>query len=203
MQVKIDEKIMLDTSIENAWEFLSDPRKVVTCVPGAQLIDQVDENTYTGTIGLKIGPIKSNYNGEAKIELLDHDNYTLVIAGQGLDSKGQGSASMKMSGKLVEIDTRTTEVDSSMQITITGKVAQLGSRMIRAVSKRMFEDFKKNLQNKIQSPDTEVNDAPSADHISVIPLGIGIFWGGITYPFRVVYRWIAKPPPNEEKKVAK
>ena len=56
MALNIDKTFEVPEPLEKVWAFLSDPRKVATCVPGAQITDQVDEKTYKVTIKVKVGP---------------------------------------------------------------------------------------------------------------------------------------------------
>ena len=56
MAIRIEKTFQVQQPIALVWSFLSDPRKVVTCVPGAQITEQVDENNYKGTITVKVGP---------------------------------------------------------------------------------------------------------------------------------------------------
>ena len=51
MALKIEKTFEVPEPLEKVWAFLSDPRKVATCVPGAQITDQVDEKTYRLRLG--------------------------------------------------------------------------------------------------------------------------------------------------------
>ena len=52
--------------IDQVWALLSDPRKIVSCVPGAQLTETVDERTFKGAISVKVGPSLTDYKGEVQ-----------------------------------------------------------------------------------------------------------------------------------------
>ncbi len=60
MQVKITKTLEVKEPVTRVWGFLSDPRKVATCVPGAQITEAVDERRYIGTINVKVGPVVTN-----------------------------------------------------------------------------------------------------------------------------------------------
>ncbi|MGC1438496.1 MAG: SRPBCC domain-containing protein, partial [Terriglobales bacterium] len=62
MALKIEKTFQVPEPVEKVWAFLSDPRKVATCVPGAQITEQVDEKTYKGAIKVKVGPSVTDYN---------------------------------------------------------------------------------------------------------------------------------------------
>jgi carbon monoxide dehydrogenase subunit G len=150
MALKIEKTFEVPEPLEKVWAFLSDPRKVATCVPGAQITDQVDEKTYKGTIKVKVGPSVTDYNGEVQIVRSDTENHEIEILGKGQDVRGRGSASMKMTGKLRALDSGGTEVVSESEITVVGILAQMGSRVITEVSNIMFGEFTKNFQARLK-----------------------------------------------------
>ncbi|HUK22996.1 MAG TPA: SRPBCC family protein [Terriglobales bacterium] len=155
MAQRIEKTFEVKEPVEKVWSFLSDPRKVATCVPGAQITEQVDEKTYKGTIKVKVGPSVTDYKGEVQIERLDPQNHEIEILGKGSDVRGRGSASMKMTGKLRALPDGGTEVTSVSEITVVGILAQMGSRVITEVSNIMFGEFTRNFQAALEG--TEVS----------------------------------------------
>jgi len=168
MALKIEKTFEVQEPVEKVWAFLSDPRKVATCVPGAQITEQVDEKTYKGAIKVKVGPSVTDYKGEVQIVRLDTQNREIEILGKGQDVRGRGSASMKMTGKLRALDTGGTEVTSVSEVNVIGILAQMGSRVITEVSNIMFGEFMKNFQARLQQP----SDAPEtqADGTETVPI---------------------------------
>jgi carbon monoxide dehydrogenase subunit G len=151
------------------WAFLSDPRKVATCVPGAQVTDQVNENTYKGLIKVKVGPSVTDYTGEVQILRLDAEQHEIEIVGKGQDVRGRGSASMKMTGKLRELpDGGGTEVSSVSEINVVGILAQMGARVITEVSNIMFGEFMKNFQARLQEASAAPESSVTADEVKPI-----------------------------------
>jgi len=161
MALRIEKTFEVQEPVEQVWGFLSDPRKVATCVPGAQLTEQVDANTYKGTVSVKVGPSVTNYNGEVQILRLDAQNHEIEILGKGLDVRGRGSASMKMTGKLNALPAGGTEVTSISEVNVVGILAQMGARVITEVSNIMFAEFTRNFQAQLKAP-ADSADAPGA-----------------------------------------
>ena len=164
MALKIEKTFEVQEPIEKVWDVLSDPRNVATCVPGAQITEQVDEKTYKGAIKVKVGPSVTDYTGEVQILRLDAQNHEIEILGKGQDVRGRGSASMKMTGKLRALPNSSTEVVSVSEIGVVGILAQMGSRVITEVSNIMFGEFVKNFQARLQqSPDGPVEQTSTAE----------------------------------------
>jgi carbon monoxide dehydrogenase subunit G len=149
MAVKVEKTFQVQEPVEKVWAFLSDPRKVVTCVPGAQITEQVDDRNYKGAISVKVGPSVTDYKGAVEITRLDPDAHEIEILGKGQDVRGKGSASMKMTGKLRALDDGT-EVVSVSELNVVGILAQMGGRVINEVSNIMFEQFTNCFRQQLQ-----------------------------------------------------
>lgn len=185
MAIKIEKTFQVQESVDKVWAFLSDPHKVVTCVPGAQITEQVDERNYKGSISVKVGPSVTDYRGEIQIVRLDQENHEIEILGKGQDVRGKGSASMKMTGKLRALDNGETEVTSISELNVVGILAQMGSRVITEVSNIMFQKFTNNFQQQLQSRESSPGDdtakTPAApEPISAVSVAMSALKAAIT-----------------------
>jgi uncharacterized protein len=140
--IKIEKTFRVEEPVEKVWAFLSDPKKVGVCVPGAQITEQVDERTNKGAIKVKVQIVRK-----------DDAAHEIEILGKGQDVRGKGSASMKMTGKLRAV-AGGTEVINISELNVVGILAQMGGRVITEVSNIMFEQFVSNFKKQLQSPDT-------------------------------------------------
>jgi carbon monoxide dehydrogenase subunit G len=164
MALKIEKTFQVPEALEKVWAFLSDPHKVATCVPGAQITEQVDEKSYKGAIRVKVGPSVTDYKGEVEIVRLDPQNHEIEILGKGQDVRGRGSASMLMTGRLNALADGGTEVVSVSEVNVVGILAQMGSRVITEVSNIMFEEFTRNFQARLKEPTgTPEGQEPAAE----------------------------------------
>ena len=168
MALKIEKTFQVPEPAEKVWAILSDPRKVATCVPGAQITGQVDEKTYQGAISVKVGPSVTNYKGDVQIVRLDAPAHEIEILGKGQDVRGRGSASMKMTGRLRALPDGGTDVASVSEVNIVGILAQMGSRVIAEVSNIMFDQFVKNFQALLKQPSEAPESQPIAAEASPI-----------------------------------
>ena len=177
MALRIEKTFQVKEPLDKVWSFLSDPRKVAVCVPGAQITEQVDEKTYKGAISVKVGPSVTDYKGEVTIVRLDPQNHEIEILGKGQDVRGRGSASMKMTGKLRALDDGGTEVTSISELNVVGILAQMGSRVITEVSNIMFAEFTRNFQTQLEGLATA--SQPAAEATTKPISAISLAWQAI------------------------
>ena len=159
MKATIDKTFQVNEPIAKVWAFLADPSQVVTCVPGAKLTEAVDEQHYKGTVSLKVGPVVTNFKGDVEMVEVNEADHVLVLSGKGVDAKGKGSATMTLKGSLKAIDAANTEVTTSMEVSVAGRLAQFGSRLMGDISNRMFDQFTSCMTQRLETTDP----APAAE----------------------------------------
>ncbi len=195
MAIRIEKTFQVEEPLESVWKFISDPRKVANCLPGAQITEAVDDRTFKGVIKVQVGPSVTNYKGQVHIERLDDQNHEIEIVGKGQDVRGKGSASMKMTGKVQTLPGGSTEVASVAEVNVVGLVAQLGARMIQEVSNKMFAEFTSNLRIRLEqervpasaSPTAQIA-APEAQPIKALPLLFSVIQEPVVRLYRRVFR---------------
>jgi carbon monoxide dehydrogenase subunit G len=166
MAIKIEKTFQVQEPVDRVWIFLSDTRKVASCVPGAQITEAIDDRTFKGLIKVQVGPSVTDYKGQVHIERMDDQTHEIEMVGKGQDVRGKGSASMKMMGKVRSLPDGGSEVVTVSEVNVVGLLAQLGARMINEVSNIMFERFTANLRHKLEkerSPQGEATSAPSQE----------------------------------------
>ena len=88
MEVKAEKSLKLNQEPAVIWKCMIDPSFMVKSVPGAELTEQIDERNFKGKISVKIGPVTTNFNGEAEFTKLEEADYELTMEGKGLDTSG-------------------------------------------------------------------------------------------------------------------
>jgi len=152
MAVRIEKTFEVKHPIEAVWAMLSDPRKVVSCVPGAQITETIDDRNFKGSIRVKVGPSLTEFKGEVHIERLDEQAHEIELSGKGQDIRGKGGASMTMTGTLTALDDGGARVHAVSEITVVGILAQFGARMMNDVSDVIFKEFTTRFQNLLDHP---------------------------------------------------
>ena len=171
MEVKAEKNLKLNQDPDMIWKCMIDPSFMVKSVPGAELTEQLDERNFKGKISIKIGPVTAKFNGEAEFIKLEEADYELTMEGKGLDTSGKGGANMTMNIKLSTLEEGGTEMQSSMSLSITGRLAQFGARMIVAVNNKMFDQwatsFTELLNEQTSSKDSEEKSNNQPDNGNV------------------------------------
>ena len=71
---------------EQAWPVLMNVQGIAPCMPGAQLTDVVDDKTYKGNIGVRLGPVALTFAGTVVFEEIDDANYSARVRARRTES---------------------------------------------------------------------------------------------------------------------
>ncbi len=168
MALEIEKQFSVRAPKSEVWKFLTDPHRVAACLPGAAITGQEDEQTYTGTMTVKVGPVQSSYKGKLHFERLDPDAGTAELSAAGQDIRGKGGADLRMVSRMVEGPGGETSVTVTSEVSVTGILAQFGRGMIQDVSDQMFQQFTAAMRAELEKREEgggrreEASDSASA-----------------------------------------
>ena len=74
--------------LDTVWEFFGDIPQVAACLPGAELSDQVGEDSYEGTVLISMGVVKLEFDGTAEIVERREADKTIVVDAAGAGKTG-------------------------------------------------------------------------------------------------------------------
>lgn len=134
----------------DTWTVLMDIQRIAPCMPGAELLEVIDPQTYKGRVSVKLGPVALAFVGTAKFEEIDEANHTARVKAQGNDSKGRGGAHALVTFQLAPIATGT-RVDVDTDLNLTGSVAQYGrgAGIIQSVATQLIGQFAQSLRTML------------------------------------------------------
>ena len=135
--MKLSGKYKLDANKVKVWKALNDPDVLKKCIPGCEIFDKESNNVFNASATNQIGPMNATFSGTVSLsDIQENQSYTLSGEGQSSVGFANGSAKVKLTEEN-EVTTLSYEVD----VNVGGKIAQLGSRLIDGVGKKMSDYF--------------------------------------------------------------
>jgi carbon monoxide dehydrogenase subunit G len=150
----LEGKFTLKAPIQEVWDFLLKPETLASCIPGAEEMKAIDDKTYESVVKQKVGPISVKLKFTTKITEIDPPRH-LKAVGRGADVTKAGTFSQETIVDLTEISKDEVEVSYSSTVSLVGRLATFGERIMRAKAKSVGEEFTKNLQEKLKSRTTK------------------------------------------------
>ena len=183
MEVVLDKTYPVAAGVDAAWVILADMHALATCMPGAQITEDIDATHFKGAVKVKVGPAVAAFAGSIEIITLDAATRTLKMMGKGAD-KGGSSASMELTANLVEAEGGMSTLVGHAEVIVNGKFAQFGGRMMNSVSDMILLQFADVFSQKAavqQAALVPVEAEPVASDVAAnASAGGGVSGGGAT-----------------------
>jgi uncharacterized protein len=173
MLIKSDFEVV--EPVEKVWQFFENIPQVASCLPGAELTEDLGGDKYKGRVAVRMGPVRLQFAGTADITERDEAAKRVVVHAAGAEEKGRGQASMVITATLARAG-RGTKVDVTQDLQLAGAAAQYGRGMISDVTSVLMHDFSVNMQDRINRLDrgesAEQISAATASPASGFTLGL-------------------------------
>ena len=135
--MKLTGSYKLNVKKEVVWQALNNADILKQSIPGCESFEKVSDNIFNAMATNQIGPMNATFSGTITLSNIQ-ENQSYTLSGEGLSSVGFANGSANV--KLIEENGITT-LSYDVQINVGGKIAQLGSRLIDGVAKKMSDYF--------------------------------------------------------------
>ncbi len=159
--MQIENSFEVGAPPDRVYAFLLDVNRVVGCVPGAELSEVVDPNTFKGKVKIKVGPVTVAYAGTARIADRDEVARTATLEGEGRETTGPGNARAKANMR-VEESGAGSRVTVSTDFTVAGRVAQFGRGLMEDVSKSLVAQMAACIKSQLETAEQAPPTTPTA-----------------------------------------
>lgn len=137
MELKNTQRIQAPRGV--VWEALNDEDVLRRCIPGCESIERLSPTELTAKVVLKVGPVKATFAARVTLEDLDPPSGCRIVGegSGGVAGQARGSAVVRLTGQ----EDGATVLDYDVRADISGKLAQLGSRLIDATARKLAAEF--------------------------------------------------------------
>lgn len=191
MKVVLDKAFPLAASAERAWQLMQDIEAVAGCMPGAKITERVDDTHYKGTITVRLGPATMSFKGDIEVLALDAAARSLHLLGKGTDTTGSSAATMDLTAS-VQPAGETCTLAGKSEVTMSGKAAAIGGRLMGPVSEQLLKQFVANFAARLDAmtpPQSDPAAAPVADAPPAQPAQAAEL-NGIAFVWAMIRDWL-------------
>jgi carbon monoxide dehydrogenase subunit G len=147
--MKMSEERRLAAPRETVWAALNDLDTLRASIPGCDKLERVSDTVMVAEVKTKVGPVAATFKGRLTSSDIDAPNgYTLEGEGQG---GAAGFAAGRAKVRLLAIDDDTV-LKYEVDVTVGGKLAQLGSRLIDATARKLADEFFDRFAARFEPP---------------------------------------------------
>jgi carbon monoxide dehydrogenase subunit G len=166
--MELEHRFEVPVGVEKAWVALLDMEKVGPCFPGA-ILDHVDGDEFSGSVKIKLGPIRMTYKGHARIVEKDETAHRAKIEATGNAGGSTSTAAMLVTATATALAPNRTQVDLRTTLSLTGRPAQFGRGVMVDVGNKLIGQFADCVSNKLAGHDAggaELVDVTNPDEVA-------------------------------------
>ena len=147
---------------KTVWDAILNPEVLKECIPGCESLTGSVADGYEAVVKQKVGPVSATFTG--LVQLSD------IVEGRSLKISGEGKggvAGFARGGATVSFEPMAggTRLTYEAEANVGGKIAQLGSRIIDSLARKLADEFFTRFQAAVEEPaePEDVTDEAVAD----------------------------------------
>jgi carbon monoxide dehydrogenase subunit G len=154
--LKLEHGFEVPASPDQTLELLLDAERVVPCMPGAKLLEVVDDRTWKAELEIKLGPVAMQFLADVKMLELDETAKTVKLGVSARDTRGKGGAEGTVDSALQAADGGGTKVAMQTDLRFSGQAAQLGRPgVVKDVSNKLVGQFAECIKGQLSGAPEE------------------------------------------------
>lgn len=146
----LEGKFTLKAHIQELWDFLLKPETLAACVPGCEKWELIDAKTFESIVTAKVGFISVRFKFTTRLVEIDPPRH-LKAVGKGEELSKHGSFSQETVVDLREVSGGNVEVSYKSVVSVVGKLATFGDRIMRFKAKQLEKEFTQALKEKLSA----------------------------------------------------
>jgi carbon monoxide dehydrogenase subunit G len=145
----IEEKFTVKSPVEKLWDSLLDPAIVGPCIPGCEKVEPISDKEYDSIIKAKVGFIAVRFKVRTVIEeIIPHQLIRTV--GEGNELRNLGFFKQKTRINFNSLSEDETELTYQSEVSIVGKLATFGDRILKAKAKEVGKEFADAVKKRLE-----------------------------------------------------
>jgi carbon monoxide dehydrogenase subunit G len=143
--MKIEKTLVVPAQRAAVWDVLMDLSRVARAFPGVEGLEALDDDSYRGTMRVRVGPVSLRIAGAIHVLTRDRDDWRASLRLEGGDRRVGGGVRGTLDLTLNEAAVNETEVVMAGDVTFIGKLGELGQTVIRRKADSVVQEFASNL----------------------------------------------------------
>jgi carbon monoxide dehydrogenase subunit G len=188
--MRLENAFAVPAPVDDVWALLDDVPRVIPLMPGAQLAEAVDSDTFKALMHVKLGPMSLHFASDVRRERVEADERRVRLSVTAQEVKGRGRATATVESK-VSGDAGGTNVTIVTDLMLQGAVAQYGRGIVADVAAELTARFADALSTEL-SKATQLSSngdagpkAAEAKPISGLRLALGVLWRSLLRRIRL------------------
>lgn len=141
--MQFDNSFSVQAPLGAVFAAVSDVERVVSCVPGATVLEHRGDGVYDVALRAQVGPLVRRFTGRITVHERDPATHRVVMTNRASDARGRYVGEARIEIGLVELGSHT---NVSIYSRVTMADGMLAEKTITDGSAKQMADFASNLR---------------------------------------------------------
>ena len=147
--MQIEEKFSVKAPIQKLWDSLLDPKIIGPCIPGCEKVEPLNDKEYDSIIKAKVGFLAVRFKVRTVIEEIIPHQFIRTV-GEGNELRNLGFFKQKTHINFNALSEDETEITYQSEVSIVGKLATFGDRILKAKAKEVGKEFADAVKKRLE-----------------------------------------------------
>jgi uncharacterized protein len=144
--MKLEGNYQFEAPLRAVWNALQDPVMLAATLPGCDKLER-QGSQFLGELNVKVGPIQGKFDGKVDLtEIQEPESFTMLVDGRGGPGFVKANAKVKLSA-----EGAATRIDYDADVTVGGKIASVGQRLIEASARAIVKQSLEGLNERLKA----------------------------------------------------
>jgi carbon monoxide dehydrogenase subunit G len=144
--MQLQGKFNIPADVDTVWNYISDPTKVIQCVPGLQSFTVGENKRISASVKVSIGFIRGTFQATNKVVKEDVSTHTATME---LNGSGAGSGFSAMVNIGVVGSGSSSDVTWDADVKISGPLGSLAKPLVQGNIKKIVEQLFDCVKSKL------------------------------------------------------
>jgi carbon monoxide dehydrogenase subunit G len=155
MLIEFRESVRMKAPLEAVWDFILDPDKIVSCMPGAELKERHPDRSFDGMLHVSFGGMTVQFTGHVAYQNIDEIAHSVDMAVTA-KQYGGGGLSGVINTRISAPSSGETDIEVVSSADLKGGLVRAGQSMIEAMASEIIKEYIANVQRSL---DRMANDS--------------------------------------------
>jgi carbon monoxide dehydrogenase subunit G len=166
--MKLEGNYQFEAPLRAVWNALQDPEVLAATLPGCDKLTR-EGNQFTGELNVKIGPVQGKFDGKVDMtDMVEPESFTMLVDGRGGPGFVKANARVKLAP-----EGGATRLDYDADVTVGGKIASVGQRLIDASARAIVKQSLEGLNERLKAMAPPPPPPPGVVGAGVAPAVVG------------------------------
>jgi hypothetical protein len=144
--MKVARSFLVSAPRDQVWELFCDVPRTAACIEAVRSIEHIADDVYEGAVHVRVGPMSFTFDGRVELLAMDAESFCGALRAQAKDPRTAAALAAELRFGLCDVSDVETELSVTLDVKLTGKLAELGQPLIQRKIAELLSGFGRRVE---------------------------------------------------------